>query len=159
MTATDGVTADSIKDTITQAMKDAMRAQAKERLGVIRLIQAAFKQIEVDQRIAIDDQIALSILDKMIKQRRESIQQYQQANRADLADKEIAEINIIQEFMPAALDEAEVNKFVAAAIAQSGAMTMRDMAAVMALLRPDLQGRADMAKVSALVKAELSKHA
>ena len=147
----------SIKEQITQAMKDAMRAQAKERLGVIRLIQAAFKQIEVDQRITIDNQTALAILDKMIKQRRESIQQYQAAKRDDLAATELAEVEIIREFMPAALDQAEITKLVIAAIAKSGAKTIRDMGSVIDILRPDLQGRADMGKVSALVKAELSK--
>lgn len=151
------MTTTAIKETITQAMKDAMRAQDKDRLSVIRLITAAFKQKEVDERIVIDDQIALGIMDKMIKQRRESIQQYTAATREDLAAKEAAEITIIQEFMPAALDQAEIVNLVTAAIIRSEAKTIRDMAKVMEILRPELQGRADIGKVSALVKAELSK--
>jgi uncharacterized protein YqeY len=136
-------------------MKDAMRAKDKDRLGAIRLIQADIKRIEVDERIEVDDQRVLQILDKMVKQRRDSIKQFQDANRQELADKEQAEIAVIEEFMPAQLSAEEVEKAVAAAIAETGAAGMQDMGKVMNQLRPQLQGRADMGAVSQLVKARL----
>ncbi len=146
----------SIKQIIDEAMKDAMRAQQKQRLGTIRLITSAFKQKEVDERITITDEIALQILDKMVKQRRDSIQQFQAANRHDLVEQEQFELTVLQEFMPAALSAEEVQTLVAAAINQSGAKTAKDMGSVMAILKPQLQGRADMGEVSKLIKSQLS---
>ena len=145
-----------IKQKVDEAMKAAMRAQEKQRLGAIRLITAAFKQKEVDERIAITDEIALQILDKMVKQRRESIKQFEAANRNDLVVVEQFELGILQEFMPAALSTAEVEKLIAAAIQESGAKTVRDMGLVMGILKPQLQGRADMSEVSGLIKAMLA---
>jgi len=146
---------DTLKAQITAAMKDAMRAKEKERLGAIRLIQAEIKRIEVDERIDVDDARALAILDKMVKQRRDSINQYQDAGRQELADKEQAEIDVIQEFLPEALSEDELSTMIEAAIAESGAESMRDMGKVMAVLKPKIQGRADVGAVSGLVKAKL----
>ncbi|WP_461516559.1 GatB/YqeY domain-containing protein [Porticoccus sp.] len=146
---------DTLKAQITAAMKDAMRAKEKERLGAIRLIQAEIKRIEVDERIDVDDARVLAILDKMVKQRRDSINQYQDAGRQELADKEQAEIDVIQEFLPEALSEDELSTMIEAAIAESGAETMRDMGKVMAVLKPKIQGRADVGAVSGLVKAKL----
>ena len=145
-----------LKARITEAMKDAMRARAKERLAAIRLILTEFKKIEVDERIDVDDTRALSVMEKMIKQRRESIKQYEAGGRPELAAVEQAEIDVIQEFMPAALSEAEVNAIIAQAIKDSGATAMKDMGAVMNLARPQLAGRADMGLVSQLVKKQLS---
>lgn len=146
---------DTLKAQITAAMKDAMRAKEKERLGAIRLIQAEIKRIEVDERIDVDDARVLAILDKMVKQRRDSINQYQDAGRQELADKEQAEIDVIQEFLPEALSEDELSTMIEAAIAESGAESMRDMGKVMAVLKPKIQGRADVGAVSGLVKAKL----
>jgi uncharacterized protein YqeY len=145
-----------LKIRITEAMKDAMRARAKERLAAIRLILTEFKKIEVDERIDVDDARALGLMEKMIKQRRESIKQYEAGNRAELAAVEQAEIDVIQEFMPAALSEAEVAAIIADAIKQTGATAMKDMGAVMNIARPQLAGRADMGLVSQLVKKQLS---
>lgn len=147
---------DSLKAQITEAMKDAMRAKEKERLGAIRLIQAEIKRIEVDERIEVDDARVLAILDKMVKQRRDSIKQYQDANRPELADKEQAEIDVIQAFLPEALSEQELSAMIDAAIAESGAESMRDMGKVMGVLKPQIQGRADVGAVSGLVKAKLA---
>ncbi|MBS0287137.1 MAG: GatB/YqeY domain-containing protein [Proteobacteria bacterium] len=147
----------TIKEQVTEAMKTAMRAQDKERLAVIRLILSAFKQVEVDERIVLDETRELAILDKMQKQRRDSIEAFNQAGRAELAAKEQAEIDIIQSFMPAALSEQEISQIVSSAIAESGAKVMQDMAKVMAILKPKLQGRADIGKVGATVKSLLSK--
>lgn len=146
----------SIKQKLDEATKAAMRAQEKQRLGVIRLIQAAFKQKEVDERITITDEIALQILDKMVKQRRESIKQFEAANRNDLVEVEQYELGILQEFMPAALSADEVQKLVSDAVKQSGATTAKDMGNVMAILKPQLQGRADMSEVSKLIKTLLA---
>ncbi|MEZ5528786.1 MAG: GatB/YqeY domain-containing protein [Porticoccaceae bacterium] len=146
---------DSLKVQITEAMKDAMRAKEKERLGAIRLIQAEIKRIEVDERIEVDDARVLAILDKMVKQRRDSIQQYQDANRPELADKEQAEIDVIQTFLPEALSDEELSAMIDAAIAESGAESMREMGKVMGVLKPKIQGRADVGAVSGLVKAKL----
>lgn len=145
----------TIKADITEAMKAAMKAKDKERLAAIRLMLADFKRIEVDERIEIDDDRALVILDKMLKQRRDSIKQYQDAGRQELADKEQAEIDVIQSFMPAPLTEAELEALIADAVASTGAQSMQDMGKVMAILKPQLQGRADMAAVSKLIKARL----
>ncbi len=146
----------SIRATINDAMKDAMRARAKERLGAIRLIQAEFKRIEVDERIEIDDARALVVLDKMVKQRRDSVKQYEDAGRQELADVELAEIDVIQEFLPKQLNEEEIAQLVEEAIAQTGASGMQDMGKLMGVLKPQLQGRADMGKVSGLIKTRLS---
>ncbi len=137
-------------------MKAAMKAKDKERLGAIRLIQAEFKRIEVDERIEIDDARALAVLDKMVKQRRDSAQQYQDAGRDELAKKENDEIAVIQEFMPAQLGEDELIEMVDAAIAAAGATGMQAMGAVMGQLKPQLQGRADMGAVSQMVKSRLA---
>jgi hypothetical protein len=147
---------ESLKATITAAMKAAMKARDKERLGTIRLIQAEFKRIEVDERIEIDDARALAVLDKMVKQRRDSADQYQKAGRDELAAQENFEIGVIQEFLPAQLSEAELIAMVDAAIAASGASGMQAMGAVMAELKPRLQGRADIGAVSQLVKSRLT---
>ena len=147
----------TIKQQVTDAMKLAMRERQKERLATIRLIQAAFKQKEVDERVEITDQIALVIFDKMIKQRRDSIDQYKKANRNDLAEKEQFEISVIQEFMPIALEHSEVVKLVEMAITKTNASSMKDMARIMGVLKPEVQGRADMSEVSKLVKDKLAK--
>ena len=146
----------SMKTTLKDAMKEAMRAKDKSRLSAIRLIQAEIKRVEVDERIDIDDARVLAILDKMVKQRRDSISQYQAAGRQELADVEIAEINVIQDFLPAALSEAEIAELVESAISQTGAVSMADMGKVMGILRPQIQGRADAGAVSGLVKAALN---
>ncbi len=145
----------SLTATIKEAVKAAMRAKEKERLATLRLITAEFKRVEVDERIEIDDDRALMILDKMCKQRRDSISQYQSAGRNDLVAVEQAEIEVISEFLPAALSDDELSAMVAAAIAESGAAGMQDMGKVMAIIKPQAQGRADMAQVSKLVKAQL----
>nr|WP_279538470.1 GatB/YqeY domain-containing protein [Pseudomaricurvus alcaniphilus] len=145
-----------MKEQIKAAMKAAMRAKEKERLGAIRMIQAEIKRIEVDERIEVDDERLLVILDKMCKQRRDSISQYVDAGREELADIERAEMVVIQEFLPAALSEAELDAIVAAAIADSGAENARDMGKVMALIKPQIQGRADMGAVSKMVKSRLA---
>lgn len=137
-------------------MKAAMKSGDKARLATIRLILAAFKQVEVDERIAIDDNRALQILDKMLKQRRESIRQFSDAGRTDLVANEEAEVVVIQEFMPQALSEAEIDAMVSAAVMESGAESVKDMGKVMALLKANMQGRADMSVVSAKIKAALS---
>jgi len=146
----------SMKSQLTDAMKEAMRAKNKERLGAIRLILAEIKRIEVDERIEIDDARVLTVLDKMVKQRRDSITQYESAGRQELADIEIAEINVIQDFLPTALTEEEINQLVQTAISDTGASSMADMGKVMGILRPQLQGRADTGAVSGLVKAALN---
>ena len=145
----------SLKDTIKAAMKAAMRAKEKNRLGTIRLMQAEFKRIEVDERIEIDDARVLAVLDKMVKQRRDSADQYQKADRPELAEQELLEITVIQEFLPSQLSEAELIELVDAAIAASDASGMQAMGAVMGELKPKLQGRADMGAVSQLVKSRL----
>jgi uncharacterized protein YqeY len=141
-----------IKARIVDAMKDAMRAREKERLNAIRLMLAELKKIEVDERVDVDDTRALVILDKMVKQRRESIKQYEAGNRPELAAVEQAEIDVIQEFLPAALSEAEISAIISTAITEAGASSMKDMGAVMNIARPQLLGRADMGLVSQLVK-------
>lgn len=145
----------TLKARIQEAMKTAMRAKEKQRLGTIRLIQAEIKRIEVDERIEIDDARLLAVLDKMCKQRRDSVQQYQDANRPELADQETAEIAVIQEFLPAQLTDDELATLINTAIADSGAESMKDMGKVMGLLKPKLQGRADIGEVSKKIKAAL----
>lgn len=149
------MTESAIKGKITEDMKEAMRSHDKERLATIRLILAAFKQKEVDERITLTDEQVLSILDKMLKQRRESISQYQAGNRPDLAQKEEEEVRVIQHYLPAQLSDAEINALIDAAIKESNAASMRDMGKVMSLLKPKLQGRADIAAVSAKIKERL----
>ncbi|MCB1679447.1 MAG: GatB/YqeY domain-containing protein [Halioglobus sp.] len=145
-----------LTEIVKAAMKAAMRARDKERLGTIRLMQAEFKRVEVDERIELDDARVLAILDKMLKQRRDSARQYRDAGREELAAVEDAEIAVIQEFLPAQLSEEELVQMVDAAIAASGASGMQAMGPVMAALKPQLQGRADMGAVSKLVKARLA---
>ena len=145
----------TLKARLTEAMKAAMRAQEKARLGAIRLIQAEIKRVEVDERIELDDARVLAILDKMIKQRRDSIQQFESAGRTDLVEIEAGELAVIQEFLPQALGEAELELLIDGAIRESGAVAMKDMGKVMAILKPQVQGRADMGLVSQRIKARL----
>ena len=145
----------SLIATIKDAVKAAMRAKDKQRLTALRSIQAEFKRIEVDERIEVDDARALAVLDKMTKQRRDSLSQYREAGRDDLADIEPFEIDVLYEFLPEALSEEELAKLVADAVAQSGAASMQDMGKVMGILKPQVQGRADMAQISQLVKSQL----
>ncbi len=144
-----------LRDSIKAAMKVAMKARDKERLGTIRLILADFKRIEVDERIDIDDARAITVMDKMLKQRRDSAQQYSDAGREELAAQENLEIGHIQEFLPAQLSEAELTEMVDAAIAASDASGMQAMGVVMGQLKPQLQGRADIGAVSQMVKSRL----
>jgi len=145
----------TIVETVKAAVKDAMRAKDKSRLGALRLITAEFKKVEVDERVDVDDARALVILDKMAKQRRDSITAYRDAGRDELADAEQFEIDVLSGFLPEALSEEELAKLVADAIAQSGAAGMQDMGKVMGILKPQVQGRADMAQISQLVKSQL----
>lgn len=146
----------SIQDALTTAMKVAMKARDKKRLGTIRQVLAAFKQIEVDERIDIDDQRALQILDKQAKQRKDSMAQFQEGGRADLADQEQFELEVIQSFLPQALTEGEITAIVEAAIAETNPESMKDMGRVMAIVKPQVQGRADMGAISRIVKERLS---
>lgn len=146
----------SLKTRINEDMKAAMKAREAERLGAIRLLLAAIKQKEVDERSDLDDAAVLAVIDRMLKQRRDSITQFEQAGRADLADKEKFEVSVLQSYMPEALGDAELAAAVAEAVAELGAQGPQDMGKVMGLLKPRLAGRADMGKVSALVKARLS---
>ncbi len=145
----------ALKDRITDAMKDAMRAKDKDRLGAIRLITAAIKQKEVDERVDMDDAAVLAVLDKMLKQRRDSIKQYNDAGRDELAAREEFEVAIIQEFMPVPLSEDEIAAIIDEAISKSGAATMKDMGKVMGIVRPQVQGRADMGALSGIIKSRL----
>ena len=146
----------SLKQRINDDVKTAMRNKDKERLGTLRLITAAIKQKEVDERIELNDDQVLGVLEKMIKQHKDSIEQYENAGRSELADKEKAELVIIQEYMPAQLSEAEITALIDEAIAETGASEMKEMGKVMGLLKPKLAGRADMGQVSALIKSKLS---
>jgi uncharacterized protein YqeY len=146
----------SLKDRLTEDMKAAMRARDAERLGTIRLLLAAIKQREVDERITLDDAAVVALADKAIKQRKDSISQFQAAGRDDLVAKETAELAVLREYMPQALSEAEVAAAIQAAVAQTGAAGPQDMGKVMAILKPGLAGRTDMTAVSARVKAALS---
>jgi uncharacterized protein YqeY len=145
----------SLKQSILDTVKAAMRAKEKERLATLRLIQSELKRVEVDERVELDDGRVLEILDKMIKQRRDSITQYEAANRPELADAEKKEVEVIQHFLPQPLGEEEVAAIVQQAIASTGAASMQDMGKVMGLVKPQIQGRADVGVVSKLVKAKL----
>jgi len=145
-----------LKQQITDDMKAAMKGGEKDRLGVIRLILAAIKQREVDERIVLDDTQVLSVIEKMIKQRRDSITQFRAAAREDLASKEEYEVGVIQAYMPAQLSADEVDAIIAKAIADSGAASAKDMGKVIGLVRPQVAGRADMGKVSESVKQKLA---
>lgn len=145
----------SLKNQILEDVKNAMRARDKERLSVLRLVTAAIKQREVDERIELDDEQVLAVLDKMVKQRRESLEQYEKAAREDLAAQERFELDIIQAFLPEPLSETELDHLIKSAIAESGATSLRDMGNVMNALRPSVQGRADMKRVSQAVKDQL----
>ena len=144
-----------LKQRLVEDMKTAMKAGEKRRLGVIRLINAAIKQREVDERIELDDIQVLAVLDKMLKQRRDSITQYEAAKREDLAEQERYEIGVCQEYLPTALTADEIAALIEAAIVASGAVSLKDMGKVMAILKPQVQGRADVGAVSALVKQRL----
>ena len=145
-----------LKAQINEAMKAAMRAKEKERLGTIRLVLAEIKKVEVDERIDPDDVRVTSILDKMVKQRRDSMKQFADAGRDELAAKEQTEIEVIQEFLPQPLSEEEIASLIEEAIASTGAASMQDMGKIMGLLKPQMAGRADMGKVSGLIKQRLS---
>jgi uncharacterized protein YqeY len=145
-----------IKHRVTDAVKSAMKSGDKTRLGTLRLISAAIKQVEVDERRELSDADLLGILGKMVKQRRESIAQYEAAGRSELAEREQAEIAVISEFLPQPLAQSELEAMVDEAVAETGAQSVRDMGAVMALLRDRVRGRADMGAVSGLVKARLA---
>ncbi len=145
----------SLKNQIQEEVKNTMRARDKERLSVLRLITAAIKQREVDERIELDDEQVLMVLDKMVKQRRESLEQFEKAAREDLVAQERFELQILQEFLPEPLSEAELAELVKAAVAATGASSIRDMGSVMNVLRPSVQGRADMKVVSQAVKNQL----
>ena len=147
----------SLKTQIIEDMKTAMRARETARLGAIRLLLAALKQREVDERIELTDADVLAIIDKMLKQRRDSISQYKAANRQDLVDVEEFEVSVLQTYMPQQMNEAEIAAAVDQAISASGAAGVKDMGKVMAILKPQLAGRADLGKVSGLVKSQLSK--
>ena len=146
----------SLKQRLTDDMKAAMKAGEKERLGVIRLVNAAIKQKEVDERVELDDAAVLAVLEKMVKQRKDSVSQYEAANREDLAAIERAEIVVIEAYLPAKLDEAAILAAIDAAIAQTGAAGPADMGKLMGVLKPALAGQADMGQVSALVKKRLA---
>ncbi|UTH72327.1 GatB/YqeY domain-containing protein [Chromobacterium sp. IIBBL 290-4] len=146
----------SLKVRISDDMKSAMKAKEAVRLATIRLLMAAIKQKEVDERVELDDAAITAVIDKMIKQRRDSISQFQAAQRQDLADKEQAEVDVLSGYMPQPLSQAEIEALIAQAVADTGAAGMQDMGKVMGALRPQLAGRADMAQVSALIKAKLA---
>lgn len=146
----------TLVEQIKTSVKEAMRAKDKQRLGTLRLIQSEFKRIEVDERIEIDDARATAIMDKMLKQRRDSVEQYQSAGRDELAEQELSEIAVISEFLPEPLSADEIDTMIQDAIAASGASGMQAMGAVMAAIKPQMQGRADMAEVSKRVKALLN---
>ncbi|MFV0275596.1 MAG: GatB/YqeY domain-containing protein [Parahaliea sp.] len=146
----------NLVETVKAAMKAAMKARNKQRLGTIRLIQAEFKRIEVDERIELDDARALVVLDKMVKQRKDSASQFRDAGHNELAEQEESEIAVLREFLPSQLSAEEITRLVDAAIAAAGGSGMQAMGAVMAQLKPQLQGRADMGEVGRIVKARLA---
>jgi len=146
----------ALKDRVTEDMKTAMRAGEKERLATIRLILSAIKQREVDERITLDDSQVLAAIEKMIKQRKEAITQFEAGNRADLVAKETAEIAILQTYLPAQMSDAEIDALIAEAIATTGAASIKDMGKVMGAVKAKAQGRADMGAVSARIKQKLS---
>ena len=145
-----------LREQITEDMKSAMKAREAERLGALRLLLAAMKQREVDERITLDDAAVVSVVEKMIKQRKDSIAQYEKAARQDLADKERYEISVIEKYLPQQLSQAEIDAIIAEAIASTGAKGAADMGKVMGVVKPKLAGRADMGKVSGLVKGKLA---
>jgi uncharacterized protein len=145
----------SLKERITDDVKAAMRSGEKERLGVIRMITAAIKQREVDERISLDDAQVLSVLEKMIKQRKESLEAFKSGNRQDLADKEAAEITLLQGYLPSQLSAVELDALINEAVASTGAASIKDMGKVMAIIKSKAQGRADMGAVGAKIKAKL----
>ena len=146
----------ALKERITEDMKTAMRAAEKERLGTVRLLLAAIKQREVDERITLDDGQVLAVIEKMIKQRREAISQFESGGRSDLVAKETAEIGVLQGYLPSQMSEAELDELIAQSIAAAGASSVKDMGKVMALVKPKAQGRADLGAVSARIKQKLS---
>ena len=146
----------SLKQQLTNEMKAAMKGGDKKRLGVIRLVLAAIKQIEVDERIEPDDNRVLAVLDKMVKQRRESISQFKDAGREDLWQQEEYEVSILQDFLPEALSDDEIDQLITKAIGDTGAASIKDMGKVMGILKPQMQGRADMGAVSGKIKAQLN---
>jgi len=146
----------SLKSRIQDDVKSAMRAREREQLAALRLITAAIKQIEVDERIELDDERVLAVLDKMVKQRRESLEQYENAGREDLAEKERFELGLIQGYLPEPLSEAELAELIKSTVSELGAGSIRDMGSVMNALRPRVQGRADMKAVSQAVKTQLT---
>ena len=145
-----------LKQQLTEDMKTAMRAKDKPRLGIIRLVLAAIKQREVDERIELDDAQVLAVLDKMVKQRRDSLTQFTDAGRQDLADQESFELSVLQNYLPAALSEAEIDALITAAVESTGAASMKEMGKVMAVLKPQVQGRADVGEVSKRIKSLLA---
>ena len=145
----------SLKAQLTDDMKAAMKSGEKDRLGVIRLVNAAIKQREVDERIVLDDAAVLAVLEKMLKQRKDSVTQYEAAGREDLAAVERYEMGVIQAYLPAQLSAAEIDAIIVAAIAEAGATSGKDMGKVIALVKPKVAGRADMGQISGLVKAKL----
>ena len=145
----------SLKDQITEDMKSAMKAGDKDRLKVVRLMLAAIKQIEIDKRIELDDAAVLTVLDKMVKQRRDSVEQFQKGNRNDLADIELAEIVILENYLPEKLSDEELDAMIDEAISSTGAESIRDMGKVMGQIKAKAAGRADMGAVGARVKARL----
>ena len=145
----------ALKDRLTEDMKTAMRAADKERLGTVRLALAAIKQREVDERVSLDDAQILGVLEKMIKQRREAIAQFQTGGRADLVAKETAEIAVLQQYLPAQMGEAEIDALIAEAIQSTGAASVKDMGKVMAVVKAKAQGRTDMGALSARIKQKL----
>jgi len=147
----------SLKQGLTDAMKAAMKGGDKKRLGVIRLVLAAIKQVEVDERVELDDARVLAVLDKMVKQRRESISQYKDAGRDDLVEVEEYEVTVLQDFLPEPLSDDEIAQMIEKAITDTGASSIKDMGKVMGILKPLMQGRADMGPVSGKIKAQLSK--
>ena len=146
----------SLKDRIKDDVKQAMRAKDQARLDALRMLAAAIQRREVDERIALDDAQVLATIDKLVKQGRESIDQYEKGGRADLVTKEKADLAILQSYLPKPLDDAEVDRLIAAAIAETGAASIKDMGKVMSVLKPKLQGRADMGQVGARIKSRLS---
>ena len=145
----------ALKERITEDMKTAMRAAEKERLGTVRLLLAAIKQREVDERVTLDDGQVLAVIEKMIKQRREAISQFESGGRSDLVAKETAEIGVLQAYLPAQLTPAEIDALIAEAIAATGAASVKDMGKVMGFVKPKAQGRADMGALSARIKQKL----
>jgi uncharacterized protein YqeY len=145
-----------LKNRINEDMKAALRARESERLGALRLLLAAIKQREIDERIELSDGDVVAVIEKMLKQRRDSISQFEAAGRNDLADKEKFEVSVLQAYMPQALSDAEVADIIAAAIAETGSSSAKDMGKVMAAVKPKVTGRVDMGKISALIKAKLA---